>query len=117
MHLRIIEEETQSCPPSTLPPYAALAEMAGSLTFGSSPAAHRLVRTWPPTWRAWWKEAGRRDAHVRTFTEPSGNAGMIARELPGNEVLASWQHIEQRALDLGAAGIPGTLEDSASGPT
>ena len=36
---------------------------------------------------------------------------MIARELPSDEVLASWQHVEQRALDLRAAGIPGTLEE------
>ena len=57
------------------------------------------------------KEAGRRNAYVRTFREPSGNAGMIAQELPSDEVLASWQHVEQRALDLRAAGIPGTLEE------
>ena len=57
------------------------------------------------------KEAGRRNAYVQTFREPSGNAGMIARELPSDEVLASWQHVEQRALDLRAAGIPGTLEE------
>jgi hypothetical protein len=36
---------------------------------------------------------------------------MMARELPSDEVLASWQHIEQRALDLRAAGIPGTLQE------
>ena len=36
---------------------------------------------------------------------------MIAQELPTDEVLASWQHVEQRALDLRAAGIPGTLEE------
>ena len=48
---------------------------------------------------------------MQTFREPSGNAGMIARELPSDEVLASWQHVEQRALDLRAAGIPGTLEE------
>ena len=36
---------------------------------------------------------------------------MVARELPSDEVLASWQHVEQRALDLRAAGIPGTLQD------
>ena len=36
---------------------------------------------------------------------------MIAQELPCDEVLASWQHVEQRALDLRAAGIPGTLEE------
>jgi hypothetical protein len=36
---------------------------------------------------------------------------MIARELPPDEVLASWQHVEQRALDLRAAGVPGTLQE------
>ena len=36
---------------------------------------------------------------------------MVARELPPDEVLASWQHVEQRALDLRAAGLPGTLQE------
>ncbi len=36
---------------------------------------------------------------------------MVARELPSDEVLASWQHVEQRALDLRAAGVPGSLQD------
>ena len=43
---------------------------------------------------------------MRRFREDSGNAGMVARELPPDEVLASWQHVEQRALDLRAAGVP-----------
>jgi hypothetical protein len=36
---------------------------------------------------------------------------MIARELPSADVLASWQHIDQRARDLRAAGVPGTLQE------
>jgi hypothetical protein len=36
---------------------------------------------------------------------------MVARELPSAEVLASWQHVEQRALDLRAAGMPGSLQE------
>jgi hypothetical protein len=36
---------------------------------------------------------------------------MSARELPPDEVLASWQHVDQRARDLRAAGIPGTLRE------
>jgi hypothetical protein len=36
---------------------------------------------------------------------------MVARELPPDEVLASWQHVEQRALDLRAAGVPGSLQE------
>ena len=36
---------------------------------------------------------------------------MVARELPPDKVLASWQHVEQRALDLRAADIHGTLQE------
>ena len=113
VHLRIIEEETQILSAQDAATAdAALAEVAGSLTFGKlRSAAHRLVLKLDPEAAARRKDAGRRNAHVQTFREPSGNAGMIAQELPCDEVLASWQHIEQRALDLRAAGIPGTLEE------
>jgi hypothetical protein len=36
---------------------------------------------------------------------------MVARELPSDEVLASWQHVEQRARELRAAGVPGSLRE------
>ena len=113
MHLRIIEEETQVLSPEDAATAdAALAGTAGALTFGKlRSAAHRLVLELDPDAAARQKDAGRRNAYVQTFREPSGNAGMIARELPSDEVLASWQHVEQRALDLRAAGIPGTLEE------
>ena len=113
VHLRIIEEETQILSPEDAATAdAALAGTAGALTFGKlRSAAHRLVLELDPDAAARQKDAGRRNAYVQTFREPSGNAGMIARELPSDEVLASWQHVEQRALDLRAAGIPGTLEE------
>ena len=113
VHLRIIEEETRVLSAEDAATAdGALAEVAGSLTFGKlRSAAHRMVLELDPEAAARRKEAGRRNAHVQPFREPSGNAGMIARELPSDEVLASWQHIEQRALDLRAAGIPGTLEE------
>src|SRR3984957_2972410 len=113
VQLRIIEEETQILSAEDAATAdAALAETAGALTFGKlRSAAHRMVLDLDPEAAARRKEAGRRDAHVQPFREPSGNAGMIARELPSREVLASWQHVEQRALDLRAAGIPGTVEE------
>ena len=113
VHLRIIEEETQVLSAEDAAAVdAALAGLAESLTFGKlRSAAHRMVLELDPEAAARRKEAGRRNAHVQPFREPSGNAGMIARELPSDEVLASWQHIEQRALDLRAAGVPGTLEE------
>ncbi|HEY6313254.1 MAG TPA: HNH endonuclease signature motif containing protein [Streptosporangiaceae bacterium] len=89
-----------------------LAGAAGSLTFGKlRAAAHRLVLELDPESAQRRKEAAKQDAHVRRFREDSGNAGMVARELSPDEVLASWQHVEQRALDLRAAGMPGTLQE------
>ena len=82
------------------------------MTFGELRyAAHKLVLKLDPDAVRKRKEAAKREAHVRRFREESGNAGMVARELPSDEVLASWQHVEQRALDLRAAGVPGTLQD------
>jgi len=113
VHVRIIEDETSILSPQDAARAdAILAEIAGSLTFGKlRTAAHRLVLELDPESAQRRKEAARRDAHVRRFREDSGNAGLIARELPPDEVLASWQHVDQRALDLRAAGVRGTLQE------
>ena len=75
-------------------------------------AAAKLVLTLDPEAAERRKQARRKnDAHVRPFREDSGNAGMTARELPSDEVLASWQHVEQRAGELRAAGMPGSLRE------
>jgi len=113
IHVRIIEDETR--PLSAQDAARAdekLAEAAQSKSFGQLRyAAHRLVLKLDPAAAARRKEEAKRDAQVRRFREDSGNAGMVARELPPDEVLASWQHVEQRALDLRAAGVPGTLQE------
>jgi Domain of unknown function (DUF222) len=113
VHVRIIEEETRILSAEDAAKAdVLLAEAAGSLTFGKlRSTAHRLVLELDPESAERRKEAARQDAHVRRFREDSGNAGMVARELPPDEVLASWQHVEQRALDLRAAGVPGTLQE------
>src|SRR5262249_9499233 len=74
-------------------------------------AALRLVLSLDPDYAQRRKDEARKYAHVRRFREDSGNAGMVAHEMPPDEVLASWQHVEQRALDLRAAGMPGTLQE------
>jgi hypothetical protein len=113
VHVWIIEDETSILSPGDAARAdEILAQLAPGMTFGELRyAAHKLVLSLDPEAARKRKEAGRRTADVRPFREPSGNAGMIARELPCDEVLASWQHIEQRALDLRAAGVPGTLEE------
>jgi len=113
IHLRIIEEQTRLLSDADAAEAdAQLAAAAPGMTFGELRyAARKLVLALDPDIARKRKEAARREAHVRRFQEESGNAGMVARELPSDEVLASWQHIEQRALDLRAAGVPGTLQD------
>jgi len=113
VHLRIIEDETTYLADRYLPEAdAKLAEAARSKTFGELRYhAHRLVLKLDPDSALRRKNEARKDAHVRPFREASGNAGMSARELPPDEVLASWQHVDQRARDLRAAGIPGTLKE------
>jgi len=113
VHLRIIEDETSILTDADAARAdAVLAAAAPGMTFGElRSAAHKLVLKLDPEAVRKRKEAARREAHVRRFREDSGNAGMVARELPSDEVLASWQHVEQRALDLRAAGLPGTLQD------
>ena len=113
VHLRIIEDETGILSDEDAARTdEILSRQAPGLTFGEMrAAAHKLVLKLDPEAVRKRKEAARRDAQVRRFREPSGNAGMVARELPPDEVLASWQHVEQRALDLRAAGMPGTLRE------
>jgi hypothetical protein len=113
VHLRIIEEETSILSDADAARAdQVLAGAAPGMTFGEvRHAAHRLVLRLDPEAAKKRKEAARGEAHVRRLREDSGNAGMVARELPSDEVLASWQHVEQRALDLRAAGMPGTLQE------
>jgi hypothetical protein len=113
VHLRIIDEETAILGPEDLAlADELLAEQAPGLTYGElRHASRKLVLKLDPEGVRKQKEAAKRDTQVRRFRESSGNGGMVARELPSDEALASWQHIEQRALDLRAAGVPGTLDE------
>jgi hypothetical protein len=113
VHAKIIEEQTDilsAADAAKADP--VLAAAAQQKTYGElRAAAAKLVLKLDPDSHERRKQARRREAHVRPFREESGNAGMIARELPSDEVLASWQHVEQRALDLRAAGVPGSMRE------
>ncbi len=113
VHVLIIDNQTALLSPEDAARAdEVLAQVAQSKTFGQlRRTAHRLVLRLDPDSARRHKEEARKDAHVRRFREDSGNAGMVAREMPPDEILASWQHVEQRALDLRAAGVPGTLQE------
>ena len=113
VHVLIIDSQTAVLSPEDAAQAdGVLSEAAQSKTFGQlRSAAHRLVLKLDPDSARRHKEEATKDAHVRRFCEDSGNAGMVAREMPPDEILASWQHVEQRALDLRAAGISGTLQE------
>ena len=117
VHLRILEEEETGILPAqdAARADALLAGAAAGMTYGEfRSAARKLVLKLDPDAARAKKDAARREAQVRRFREDSGNAGMVARELPCDEVLASWQHVEQRALDLRAAGPPARLAASVA---
>ena len=111
--VKIIEDETRYLSAKNAAKAdAILAELARSRSFARLRyAAHQLVLKLDPDYAQRRKDEDRKYAHVRRFREHSGNAGMVAHEMPPDEVLASWQHVEQRALDLRAAGMPGTLQE------
>ena len=114
VHLHIIDDETRILSPELAAQAdEILAGKARSATFGELRyAARRLVLKLDPDAARRRKEtAAKHEAEVRRFREDSGNAGIIARELPPDEVLASWQHVDQRAHDLRAAGMAGSLRE------
>jgi hypothetical protein len=113
VHVKIIEEVT-----SILSDEDAavadeeLAAAASSRTYGElRRAATVLVLRLDPEAVRKRKEQARREARVRSFREESGNAGITGREMPSVEVLASMQHVEDRARALREAGVPGTWEE------
>jgi len=112
-HVRIIEDVTSIL--SDEDAAAAdeiLAEAAQTSTYARlRRAATRLVLRLDPGAVRKRKEKARREARVRAFREESGNAGISGREMPSVEVLASMQHVEDRARALRESGVPGTWEE------
>ena len=113
VHVRIIEEVTSILSDDDAAVAdEKLAAAAPSKTYGElRAAATRLVFKLDPDAVRKRKEKARGAAQVRTFREESGNAGITGREMPSAEVLASMQHIEDRARALRDAGVPGTWEE------
>jgi len=113
VHVRIIEDVTSILSDEDAAiADAELAQLAQSKTYGElRRAANRLVLKLDPAAVRKRKERARREARVRAFREESGNAGISGREMSSVEVLASMQHVEDRARALRDAGVPGTWEE------
>jgi hypothetical protein len=113
VHVRIIEDSTSILSDEDAAiADAKLAEAARSKTYGElRRTATRLVIKLDPEAVRRHKEKARREARVRSFREESGNAGITGREMSSVEVLASMQHVEDRARALRDAGVPGTWEE------
>ena len=57
------------------------------------------------------REAATREARVERWAEDSGNAALMGRELPPDEVLAADQRITAWATELRMAGLGGGMDE------
>jgi len=110
VHAKIIAEQTISCP-RPMPPKPTRAAPRRSQDLRGAPSrAARLVLHLDPSRRS---GVSRRGGKKRTCAvrEDSGNAG-CRPEMPPDEVLASWQHVDQRPGPA-CRRVPGTLRELA----
>ena len=56
------------------------------------------------------REQAQRDARVELWREDAGTAALCGFGLPPDEALAADQRISDRALELKAAGVAGTMD-------
>jgi hypothetical protein len=91
---------------------AEVLDRAGRLTPGSLRAAiARAVMEVAPEKAKKRREAATREARVERWAEDSGNAALMGRELPPDEVLAADQRISAWATELRKAGLEGGLDE------
>ena len=91
---------------------AAVLDRAGRLTPGGLRAAiARAVMEVAPEKAKERREAATREARVERWTEDSGNAALMGRELPPDEVLAADQRIAAWATELRKAGLEGGMDE------
>ncbi len=56
------------------------------------------------------REQAQKDARVELWREDAGTAAIVSFGLPPNEALAADQRITSRAINLKAAGVPGSMD-------
>jgi hypothetical protein len=91
---------------------AAVLDRAGRLTPGSLRGAiARAVMEVAPEKAKKRREAATQEARVERWAEDSGNAALMGRELPPDEVLAADQRISAWATELRKAGLEGGMDE------
>ena len=86
-------------------------DRAARLTAGGLRAAiARAVMEVAPEKAKKRREAAAKDARVERWTEDSGNAALMGRELPPDQVLAADQRITAWAIELRNAGLDGDMD-------
>jgi hypothetical protein len=109
---RIIAAATQLLDPGEARAAEALVlDRAGTLTPGGLRAAiARAVMQVAPDKARKRREEAAKDARVERWTEDSGNAALVGRELPPAEVLAADQRVTWWARQLRKAGLVGSMD-------
>ena len=73
-------------------------------------AIARAVLKADPTAAKQRREQAQKDARVELWREDAGTAAIVSFGLPPDEALAADQQITSHAMDLKAAGVPGTMD-------
>jgi hypothetical protein len=90
---------------------SSLLGRAGGMTTGQLRAAlARAVIAADPDAAERRKEAGRKEAEVQVWTEPSGNAALVGRELRLSEVVTANERLTAYARWLKSCGVDGSVD-------
>jgi hypothetical protein len=91
---------------------ARILAKAGQQTSGQLRAAlARTILAIDPEAAQRRREQAQRDPRIRRWREDAGTAALAGYGLPPADVLEADQHLTERAQDLRAAGLPGTLDE------
>ncbi len=110
---QVIAEATR-CLDDTAAAHAEAAVVPHAVT-GKTPgqiraAIARAVLKADPNAARQRREQAQKDARVELWREDAGTAAIVGFGLPPDEALAADQQITSRAMDLKAAGVPGSMD-------
>ena len=113
LRARIIAEATRILSPDGARRVEALIlAKAGQQTSGQLRAVlARTILAIDPEAAQRRREQAQKDPRIRRWREDAGTAALAGYGLPPADVLEADQHLTERAQDLRAAGLPGTMDE------